>query len=77
MSTAPGKKVKLTKAQLVSLRWAKRKYDDGRVPPYVFRDYRSLSKLLDAGLIEIWAGYGAPMYKFTLCGLDALESSAG
>ncbi len=66
--------MKLTKAQLTGLRWAKRKYEDGRVPPYVFRDYRSLSRLIEAELIEPWVGYGAPMYKFTRKGLDALET---
>jgi hypothetical protein len=65
--------VKLTKAQKQSLVWAKRKYTDGRVPPYVFRDYRTARKLLKAGLIEFWIGHGAPMYRFTHQGLDALE----
>jgi hypothetical protein len=73
MSTANQKHTKLTKAQLVALRWAKRMYDDGRVPPYVFRDYRTARSLIEGGLIECWIGYGAPMYKFTHKGLDALE----
>ena len=64
---------KLTKVQRRALRLARRKYEDGRVPPYVFRDYRTVSKLLEAGFIEPWVGYGAPMYKFTHQGLDALE----
>jgi len=67
--------MKLTKAQLVALWWAKNKFHDGRVPPYVFRDYRSVKKLLDDGVIEPWVGYGAPMYKFTHLGLDALRDS--
>jgi len=67
--------MKLTKAQRTALRWAKRKYEDGRVPPYVFRDYRSVSGLIEAGFIEPWIGYGAPMYKFTHKGLDAIESA--
>lgn len=66
-------RVKLTKSQLTSLRWAKRKYTNGCVPPFVFRDYRSVPSLLKAGLIEYWVGYGAPMYKFTQKGLDALD----
>jgi len=64
--------MKPTKAQLQSLRWAKRKYRDGRVPPYVFRDYRSPLRLLEAGLIEYWCGYGALMYKFTPKGIEAI-----
>ena len=67
--------IKLTKSQLISLLWAKRKFENGRVPPFVFRDYRSIKKLLDTGLIEPWIGYGAPMYKFTRLGLDVLERS--
>jgi hypothetical protein len=69
------KGMKPTKAQLKALRWAKIKYTDGRVPPYVFRDYRSVSRLIDAGFIEPWFGYGAPMYKFTLKGLDAMKTA--
>jgi hypothetical protein len=65
--------VKLTKVQRRALIWARRKYEDGRVPPYMFRDYRTVSKLLEAGFIEPWIGYGAPMYKFTHQGLDVLE----
>lgn len=65
---------KPTKSQIKSLRWAKRKYEDGRVPPFVFRDYRSVSNLIKAGLIEAWIGYGATMYKFTPLGLEALAS---
>lgn len=65
--------MKVSKPQLRALRWAKRKYVDGRVPPYVFRDYRSIELLIKAGLIESWVGYGAPMYKFTQQGLDTLE----
>lgn len=68
-----GKRPLLTKAQRRVLFWAKRRYHDGRVPPYVFRDYRSADKLLKEGLIEFWIGYGAPMYKFTQRGLDVLE----
>lgn len=64
---------KLTKAQAKTLRNAKRKFSDGRVPPYLFRDYRSIEALLDAGFIEFERGYGAPMYRFTPLGLDALE----
>jgi hypothetical protein len=59
--------------------WRRSRYGartDGRVPPYVFRDYRTVSKLLEAGFIEPWVGYGAPMYKFTHHGLDALESKS-
>ena len=69
-------RMKLTKAQRRALIWARRKYEDGRVPPYMFRDYRTLSKLLEAGFIEPWVGYGAPMYKLTHHGLDALESKS-
>ena len=67
---------KLTKTQRTALLWAKRKYHDGRVPPYVFRDYRTAKGLIDDGLIEWWPGYGAPMYRFTHAGLDALEREA-
>ncbi len=63
----------MTKAQLTALRWAQRKYTDGRVPPFLFRDYRSILKLLKAGLIEFEAGYGAPMYRLTRKGLDSLD----
>lgn len=64
---------KLTEPQRRSLHWAKQKYHDGRVPPFLFR-YRSIDILLDAGVIETWVGYGAVMYKFTQKGLDLLES---
>ena len=67
---------KLTKSQATSLRYAKRKFSDGRVPPYLFRDYRSVKALLDAGFIEFEPGYGAPMYRFTHFGLEALEREA-
>jgi hypothetical protein len=66
--------VKLTEAQVKALQYAKRTFKDGRVPPHVFRDTRSLAKLLDAGIIEPFIGYGAPMYKFTEAGTAALES---
>lgn len=66
-------KLKLTPAQLRALRWARRSYNDNRVPPYVFRDYRTVKKLLKLGLIELWPGYGALMYRFTNLGLDALQ----
>lgn len=65
----------LTKAQLSALRWAKKKYTDGRVPPFIFRDYRSVIGLIKAGLIEPELGYGSPMYKFTPKGLEALETA--
>jgi hypothetical protein len=64
---------KLTKVQRTALRWARRKYQDGRVPPYVFRHYRTVDRLIDDGFIEPWIGYGAPMYKFTNKGIEALE----
>ena len=67
---------KLTKSQATSLRYAKRKFSNGHVPPYLFRDYRSIKALLDAGFIEFEYGYGAPMYRFTHLGLDALEREA-
>ena len=67
---------KLTKVQKRGLMWARRKYGDGRVPPYLFRDYRSIKALLDAGFIEFDHGYGAPMYRFTHLGLDVLEREA-
>jgi len=67
---------KLTKSQATSLRYAKQKFDDGLIPPYLFRDYRSIKALLDAGFIEFKHGYGAPMYQFTHLGLDALEREA-
>lgn len=63
----------LTKGQRAALMWAKRKYTDARVPPYVFRNYRTIANLLKAGFIELWSGYGEPMYRFTNRGLDALE----
>ena len=65
---------KLTEPQLRSLRWAMRKYSDGRVPPYVFNNYKSIQILLEAGVIECWIGYGASMYKITQLGLDVLEN---
>ena len=64
---------KLTRSQATSLRYAKRKVSNGHVPPCLFRDYRSINTLLDAGYIEFEHGYGAPMYRFTHLGLDALE----
>lgn len=66
--------LKLTKPQLTSLRWARRKYQDGRVPPFLFRDYRSIDKLIRAEIIEPYIGYGAPMYQFTSYGLAILEA---
>jgi hypothetical protein len=66
---------KLTKSQATWLRYAKRKFDDGRVPPYLFRDYRSIKALLNAGFIEWKPGFGTPMYRFTHLGLDALETA--
>ena len=39
---------RLTKAQATSLRYAKRKFSDGRVPPYLFRDYRTIKALIEA-----------------------------
>lgn len=72
-SKPEARSMKLSKAHIWALRWARRKYTDGRVPPYVFRDYRTPRKLLDAGFIEWWVGYGGPMYRFTQQGLDALE----
>lgn len=68
-------KLKVTKTQLKALRWAKNKFSDGRVPPFVFRDYRSPRRLIEAGLIEFWADYGATMYRFTQDGLDFLEQT--
>ena len=65
--------MKLTKPQFRALLWAKRKYHDNRVPPFAFRDYLSVSKLINAGLIEAWIDYGAPMYRFTKNGLEAIE----
>ncbi len=65
---------RMTKAQRTALLWARRKYSDGRVPPFLFRDHRTISSLLVAGLIEWEKGYGAPMYRFTHKGLDALEA---
>lgn len=74
--TLSSRPVKLTKAQVTALLWAKRKYQDGRVPPFLFRDYRSVPSLLEAGLIEWWKDFGAPMYRFTHKGLDALDNAA-
>ena len=68
---------KLTKSQATSLRYAKRKFSDGRVPPYLFRDYRTIKALIEAGFIEFEDDYGAPMYRFTHLGLDALERHNG
>lgn len=68
--------IRLNKAQLKALRWAKSKYSDGRVPPYVFRDYRTVNALLANGVIRPWIGYGAPMYRFTEAGMKALEDHA-
>lgn len=63
-------KYKVSKSQLVCLQFAKRVYTDGRVPPSLFRDHRSIPVLLKFGLIELWAEYGSPMYKFTKRGLE-------
>lgn len=67
------KSPKITKAQLTALRWARRQYSDDRVPPFVFRNYRSSEKLLQLGLIEWWKGFGAPMFRFTKKGLDLMQ----
>ncbi len=67
--------VRLTKSQLKSLLWAKRKYTDNRVPPFVFRDYRTPKRLIEDGLIEYWIGYGCTMYRFTAKGLEVVESA--
>lgn len=67
--------MKLSSAAIKGLVWARRKYSDGRIPPFVFTQYRTADKLIAAGLIENWVGYGGPMYKFTHAGLDALEKA--
>jgi hypothetical protein len=67
---------RLTKSQADSFLYAKCKFNDGRIPPYLFRDYRSIRTLLSAGFIEFRYGYGCPMYQFTQLGLDALDRAA-
>jgi hypothetical protein len=62
----------LTKSQAKTLRYAKQKYNNGHIPPFLFRDYRSIKALLDNGFIQFEHGYGAPMYRFTQSGLDVL-----
>jgi hypothetical protein len=69
-------RVRLTRAQRLVLRFAKRNRDDGLVRPEWFRDYRSLDACLKAGVIEFEGGYGEPMYKFTHAGLDALDEGS-
>lgn len=64
---------KPSKAQLAALHLARHKYSDGRVPAWVFNDYRSIISLLNGGFIEYWKDYGAPMYRLTHRGLDVLE----
>lgn len=66
--------IRLSRAQRQALVWAKNKYSDGRIPPFAFRNHRSIDRLKRDGLIEYSPGYGRPMYKFTQRGLDALSA---
>jgi hypothetical protein len=47
---------------------AARGRSDGRIPPYLFTEHRSVDALLRLGAIEFDEGWGAPMYKFTSMG---------
>lgn len=66
---------KLSKSQITSLLWAARTFADRRVPPYVFRSYKSIDALRKLGLIEPWFGFGCPMYRFTAKGLEEINDN--
>lgn len=67
------RKKRLTKSQFASLLWARTHYSDRRVPPHLFRDYRSVLSLLNSGFIEWFPGYGSLMYKITDKGIEAIK----